>query len=336
VHRRQRAGSNSSPTQPPATYLKPNSKGLADALSPLNCSVRSNAATTPMVFEPTIGTTFTRSFAINSLHIYTQLKFNAIIAAAGTAPSSPTLLLTVFTAAGRTIYTTVKSFNSSGNPVSCSGNYLAYDVFNSNEKFASSDSSILVEVRASGLSNAKVALSDFEIYFGNCSQQCGQCFGPTEKECLSCRGLLATLTNNQCTSCNPGFYQPQAGGICLACPVECTACSAVNGQVQCSGCNSNIAFTVDPSVSALGCRTNYSKLVDSADQDFANSPWVSSETVSSPVTTCGFYSLVGGISIGVAGSSLLRSFSRLPAHTSLYLYFTLFLIDQAVGDLNGF
>ena len=84
-----------------------------------------------MIFEPTIGSTFTRSFALNSLHIYTQLKFNAIIAALGSAPSLPTLLLTVFTAAGQIIYTTVKSFNSSGNPVSCTGNYLAYDVFDS-------------------------------------------------------------------------------------------------------------------------------------------------------------------------------------------------------------
>jgi hypothetical protein len=85
-----------------------------------------------MIFEPTIGTTFTRSFALNTLHIYTQLKFNAIIAALGSAPSSPTLLLTVFTASGQTIYTTVKSFNSSGNSVSCTDNYLAYDVFSSN------------------------------------------------------------------------------------------------------------------------------------------------------------------------------------------------------------
>lgn len=45
---------------------------------------------------------------------------------------------------------------------------------------------------------------------------------------------------------------------------------------------------------------------------------------------------MGGISIGVAGSSILRTFTNLPAHTTLYLYFTLFLIDQVVGDLNGF
>lgn len=193
-----------------------------------------------------------------------------------------------------------------------------------------------MEVRASGISNAKVALSAFEIYVGNCSQQCGQCFGPTEQECLSCRGLLATLTNNKCTSCNPGFYQAQTGGICIVCPVECTACSMVNGQIQCSACNTDIAFSVNPSISPLACQTNYSKIIEAGEQKFDNSSWTSSETGGNAVTTCGFYSLVGGISIGVAGSSILRSFTNLPAHTTLYVYFTLFLIDQAVGDLNGF
>jgi hypothetical protein len=95
------------------------------------------------------------------MHIYLQVKFNAIVATVGQPLASSTLLLTVFTASGQTIYTTVKSFNSSSNPVACSSNYQAYDVFNSDEKFASTDSSVLVEVRASGTSNANVALSDF-------------------------------------------------------------------------------------------------------------------------------------------------------------------------------
>lgn len=90
-----------------------------------------------------------------------QLKFNAIVAAVGSVPPSPTLLLTVFTAAGQTIYTTVKSFSSNGKQVSCSNNYKAYDVFNLDEKFSSNERSILVEVRASGTSNVNVALSDF-------------------------------------------------------------------------------------------------------------------------------------------------------------------------------
>jgi hypothetical protein len=209
------------------------------------------------MFEPTIGSTFTRSFSLPSQHIYLQLKFNAIVAAVGSTPSSPTLLLTVFTAAGQTIYTTVKSFTSNGNPVSCSSNYQAYDVFDLDEKFASSDGSVLIEVRASGLSNVNVALSDFELYFGNCSEQCGTCQGPTNQECLSCRGLLAVLTGYRCLGCNPGFYQDSMG-ICLSCPVECSACSLVNGQPQCSSCDPNIASPVNPSVSSLGCQTNYS------------------------------------------------------------------------------
>jgi hypothetical protein len=118
--------------QAPVTYLKPSSRGLSDSQAQLNCSVRSDVATTQMFFERTIGSTFTRVFQLPSVHIYIQLKFNAIIAAVGSAPFSPTLLLTVFTTAGQTIYTTVKSFNSSGNQVSCTSNYQAYDVFYSN------------------------------------------------------------------------------------------------------------------------------------------------------------------------------------------------------------
>jgi hypothetical protein len=63
---------------------------------------------------------------------------------------------------------------------------------------------------------------------------------------------------------------------------------------------------------------------------------VSSETAGSTVTVCGYYSLVGGITIGVAGSTLKRDFTNLPAHTTIYIYFTMFLIDQALGDLNGY
>jgi hypothetical protein len=72
------------------------------------------------------------------------------------------------------------------------------------------------------------------------------------------------------------------------------------------------------------------------DQVFTSSLWDSTETTGSSVTACGYYSLIGGISIGVAGSSIQRIYSNLPAHTTLFLYFTLFLIDQAVGDLNAY
>lgn len=54
------------------------------------------------------------------------------------------------------------------------------------------------------------------------------------------------------------------------------------------------------------------------------------------MTQCGDYSLIGGISIGVAGSSLAQIYTDLPAHTQLFLYFTIFLIDQSLGDSSAF
>jgi hypothetical protein len=114
-----------------------------------------------MAFSPTIGSTFTRSFAIPYQHIYLQVKFNSIIASINTTPNTPTLLLNIFTATGKTIFTTVKSFTSTGNPVNCSSNYQAFDVFNVDAKFASTDTTVLVEVRSSGTTNTNIALSDF-------------------------------------------------------------------------------------------------------------------------------------------------------------------------------
>lgn len=56
----------------------------------------------------------------------------------------------------------------------------------------------------------------------------------------------------------------------------------------------------------------------------------------SSVTQCGFYSLVGGISIGVSGSTLTKTYYNLPIHTTLYLSFTLFLIDQVYNDTSNY
>lgn len=220
MHWKQHASSTLLITQAPLTYLKPNSKNLiSDSPSALlNCSVSNTVAgsSVPMVFSPTIGSTFTRSFSIPFQHVYLQVKFNSIIAAVNSTPASPTLEINVFTANGKNIYTNVKSFTSSGNPVSCSSNYKAFDVFNVGAKLTSSDATVLMEVRSTGTTNTNIALSDVELYYGNCSAECGLCNGPTSKECTSCRGLLTTLSNSQCSGCSSGFYQ---NGICLPCPI---------------------------------------------------------------------------------------------------------------------
>lgn len=150
--------------QAPLTYLKPNPKNIiTDSPSPvLNCSVSNTAAgsTVPMIFSPTIGGTFTRAFNIPFQHVYLQVKFNSIVAAVNSTPSSPTLEINVFTADGKNIYTNVKSFTTTGNPVSCSSGYRAFDVFNIGAKLTSSETTVLMEVRSTGTTNTKIALSN--------------------------------------------------------------------------------------------------------------------------------------------------------------------------------
>lgn len=72
------------------------------------------------------------------------------------------------------------------------------------------------------------------------------------------------------------------------------------------------------------------------DQQFTTTDWSSSETSGNIVTQCGFYSLIAGISIGVSFSNIYKTFTDLPAHTQIYFYFTLFLIDQSLGDSNAY
>jgi hypothetical protein len=107
-------------------------------------------------------------------------------------------------------------------------------------------------------------------------------------------------------------------------------------QVVCSQCNPAIAFSVTGDVAPSLCKTNYSLISNAEQQNFESTDWRSTESTGNIVTTCGFYSLIGGISIGVTGSSLYKVFKELPAHSTMFLYFTLFFIDQAVGDLSGY
>jgi hypothetical protein len=81
------------------------------------------------MFSTTIGSTFTRSFSIPYQHIYIQIKFNAIIMAANTAPVNPTLLFDVYSGSA-SLYSSVVSLNqSSSNAVTCNNSQFAQDVF---------------------------------------------------------------------------------------------------------------------------------------------------------------------------------------------------------------
>ena len=52
-----------------------------------------------------------------------------------------------------------------------------------------------------------------------------------------------------------------------------------------------------------------------------------------PVSQCGYYSLLGGPSIGMAYSFFTYSISDLPVHSSVVLRYNMMLLDQQPNDL---
>ena len=62
--------------------------------------------------------------------------------------------------------------------------------------------------------------------------------------------------------------------------------------------------------------------------------WRSTELVGQPLTLCGRYSLIGGISIGRGGSRLTRTFTNLEVHNMVDIYMTFWMIDQQLDDKN--
>ncbi len=84
-----------------------------------------------------------------------------------------------------------------------------------------------------------------------CNPICGSCFGPTEKECLTCQqsnfymeGLCIepNLSDGRCST-SEAFYANNTRKICEACPSSCLDCLVPNfnilstsGDIQCTKC----------------------------------------------------------------------------------------------------
>ena len=113
-----------------------------------------------MVFSPTLGSTFTRAFDIPSDHSYLQVKFNAIVGRDNSAPSNPSLLITLLAPNGDTIFTTQKTLSQNA-PVSCGQTFRAQGVFFINEKISSSFRRVILELRAPGNPDATIGSSHF-------------------------------------------------------------------------------------------------------------------------------------------------------------------------------
>jgi hypothetical protein len=61
--------------------------------------------------------------------------------------------------------------------------------------------------------------------------------------------------------------------------------------------------------------------------------WKSTEVSGNLSTVCGIYSLIGGLPLGLGDSSLIKTYTNLPVHSSIWIKFTLFLIDQITGSI---
>lgn len=60
--------------------------------------------------------------------------------------------------------------------------------------------------------------------------------------------------------------------------------------------------------------------------------WKSTAVLSNLTTSCGSYSLVGGLPSGFGGSTLSKTYTELPVHNKIWLKFTMFMVDQITGS----
>ena len=218
------------------------------------------------------------------------------------------------------------------NSVVCNSNLgnrnIFYGTYFVDHKFEATERSIIIQSRPQGISNTYIAVSSFEIYYGNCQPPCATCIGPTALECTSCRGLFTTLSNGVCSNCPPDFY---ANITCFPCPAACQACSITSGVVVCSACKNlnGVIYSLTP----LGqCQSNQFSMSLLTGSTFSISSWSSSAVLTNPVSTCGAYQLLGGLSIGRANSQLTLTVSNLPVHTIVHVIFNALIIDQNPQD----
>ena len=83
-----------------------------------------------------------------------------------------------------------------------------------------------------------------------CHIECNGCTGSTNRDCVSCRGLVRTNSQGQevcAPNCNANEYLSEKNGefFCFACHPQCSGCTGP-ANTQCSHCrNVNNTFTSD-------------------------------------------------------------------------------------------
>ena len=257
-------------------------------------------------------------------HTYIQVKFNAILF---NPSNNPRLQLLIIDDQQANLYANTITPASNAASLVCflaSGQQQSSPVFYVSLNFESNSS--LIYIQAGTLAPGdRLGISNFEIFSGNCQFKCARCDGPTDLDCLSCSGLFFfNQGTSLCETC-PDRFTAQ-GDFCVACPYNCLTCAynLTLGLVQCLTCDPSVSDGPAPLCSYIG---TLQMSLDSL--SFSNTEdWTSSAVASGLVTTCGPYSLVGGVPSGVGGSTLTKSFSGLAAHQTVWVKFSLFLIDQ--------
>ena len=87
-----------------------------------------------------------------------------------------------------------------------------------------------------------------------CHSGCLACYGPLERDCLSCR--RGTLLESGCVSkCPPGFRLNQEGDReCLPCPKNCASC---NDGSACQRCREGFALSADGAGCISDCLSGF-------------------------------------------------------------------------------
>lgn len=118
--------------------------------------------------------------------------------------------------------------------------------------------------------------------------------------------------------------------MCYPCPYNCAACfyNETTGTPTCTQCESFIISTSPPNCSI----TNFVISELNSTKFNGSSGWHSTAVLTNLTTTCGSYSLVGGLPLGFGGSTLYKTFTNLPVHNQIWLKFTLMMIDQVTGS----
>lgn len=76
-----------------------------------------------------------------------------------------------------------------------------------------------------------------------CHPSCATCFGPTRRDCLSCRDRRASLEGSVCKdSCGNGKYRDPETSYCESCHPSCKTCTG-GGRLACSACIEGLFYS---------------------------------------------------------------------------------------------